>query len=56
GGMAYTFLAAKGYEIGISLFDGEKVDYCKEMLLKAEEKGVNLLLTVDTVVAGAFPN
>ncbi|HBE12765.1 MAG TPA: phosphoglycerate kinase [Clostridiales bacterium] len=56
GGMAYTFLAAKGYEIGISLFDGEKVDYCKEMLLKAEEKGVNLLLPVDTVVAGAFPN
>ena len=56
GGMAYTFLAAKGYEIGTSLFDGEKVDYCKEMLKKAEEKGVKLLLPVDTVVTKEFPD
>ena len=56
GGMAYTFLAAKGYGIGTSLFEGEQLDYCKEMLAKAEEKGVKLLLPVDTVVASAFPN
>ncbi|MBP3321696.1 MAG: phosphoglycerate kinase, partial [Clostridia bacterium] len=56
GGMAYTFLAAKGYGIGTSLFEGEQLDYCKEMLKKAEEKGVKLLLPVDTVVASAFPN
>lgn len=56
GGMAYTFLAAKGYGIGKSLFDAEKVDYCKDMMKKAEEKGVKLLLPVDTVVAGEFPN
>ena len=56
GGMAYTFLAAKGYGIGNSLFDGEKVDYCKEMMAKAEQKGVKLLLPVDTVVASAFPD
>ena len=51
GGMAYTFLAAKGYGIGKSLFDAEKVDYCKDMMKKAEEKGVKLLLPVDTVPA-----
>ncbi len=56
GGMAYTFLAAKGYGIGKSLFDAEKVDYCKQMLQKAEEKGVKLLLPVDTVVAAGFPS
>ena len=56
GGMAYTFLAAKGYGIGKSLFDAEKVDYCKDMMKKAEEKGVKLLLPVDTVVAAEFPN
>ena len=56
GGMAYTFLAAKGYSIGTSLLDAEKVDYCKEMMAKAEAKGVNLLLPIDTVVAGSFPN
>ena len=56
GGMAYTFLAAKGYGIGKSLFDGEKVDYCKDRMKKAEEKGVKLLLPVDTVVAADFPN
>ena len=56
GGMAYTFLAAKGYGIGKSLFDAEKVDYCKDMMKKAEQKGVKLLLPVDTVVADSFPS
>ena len=56
GGMAYTFLAAKGYGIGTSLFDETKVDYCREMMAKAEEKGVKLLLPVDTVVAKEFPD
>ena len=56
GGMAYTFLAAKGYGIGESLFDAEKVDYCKEMMAKAEAKGVKLLLPIDTVVADSFPS
>ncbi len=56
GGMAYTFLRAKGYEIGTSLFDSEKVDYCRDMMEKAEKTGVKLLLPVDTVVAGAFPD
>ncbi len=56
GGMAYTFLAAKGYEIGTSLLDGEKLDYCRDMMKKAEEKGVKLLLPIDSVVAAAFPD
>lgn len=56
GGMAYTFLAAQGYGIGKSLFDAEKVDYCREMMKKAEEKGVKLLLPVDTVIAAGFPD
>ena len=56
GGMAYTFLAAKGYSVGNSLLDAEKIDYCKEMMAKAEAKGVNLLLPVDTVIADSFPN
>ena len=56
GGMAFTFLAAKGYSIGKSLVDDEKIDYCKEMMAKAEAKGVKLLLPVDTVVAAAFPD
>ncbi|HIQ58774.1 MAG TPA: phosphoglycerate kinase [Candidatus Merdivicinus intestinavium] len=56
GGMAYTFLKAKGYEVGKSLVDDEKVEYCKEMLKKAEEKGVKLLLPVDTAVAASFPD
>ena len=56
GGMAYTFLAAKGYQIGTSLLDEEKLDYCREMMAKAEEKGVSLLLPVDTVIAKSFPN
>ena len=56
GGMAFTFLAAKGYDIGSSLVDSEKIDYCKEMMAKAESKGVKLLLPVDAVVADFFPN
>ena len=56
GGMAYTFLAAKGYSVGTSLLDSEKIDYCKEMMAKAEAKGVKLLLPIDTVVASAFPD
>ena len=56
GGMAYTFLAAKGYGIGTSLLDAEKIEYCKEMMAKAEAKGVNLLLPIDTVVSASFPN
>ena len=56
GGMAYTFLKAKGYEIGTSLFDSEKVDYCREMMEKAEKTGVKLLLPIDTVIAPAFPD
>ena len=56
GGMAYTFLAAKGYSVGTSLLDAEKIDYCREMMQKAEAKGVKLLLPVDTVVSKQFPN
>ncbi len=56
GGMAYTFLAAKGYGVGTSLLDSEKLDYCKEMMAKAEEKGVKLLLPIDTVIAKSFPD
>lgn len=56
GGMAYTFLKAKGYEVGTSLVDDTKIDYCKEMLAKAEANGKQLLLPVDTSVASSFPN
>ena len=56
GGMAYTFLAAKGYSVGNSLLDDTKIDYCKEMMAKAEAKGVKLLLPIDTVVADSFPS
>ena len=56
GGMAYTFLAAKGYGVGNSLLDSEKIEYCKEMMAKAEAKGVKLLLPIDTVVADGFPS
>ncbi len=56
GGMAYTFLAAKGYGVGKSLLDDTKLDYCRDMMKKAEEKGVKLLLPVDTTVAAEFPN
>ena len=56
GGMAYTFLAAKGYSVGTSLLDAEKIDYCKDMMAKAEAKGVKLLLPIDTVVSASFPS
>ena len=56
GGMAFTFLKAKGYEIGQSLVDDTKLDYCKEMMEKAEKLGKKLLLPVDSVVAAAFPD
>lgn len=56
GGMAYTFLAAKGYGVGTSLLDSEKIDYCKDMLKQAEEKGVKILLPIDCVIAKDFPN
>ena len=56
GGMAFTFLKAQGYEIGNSLVDDEKLDYCKEMMAKAEKLGKKLLLPVDTAVADGFPN
>ena len=56
GGMAFTFLAAKGYSVGNSLLDAEKIDYCKDMMAKAEAKGVKLLLPIDTVVAAGFPS
>ena len=56
GGMAYTFLAAKGYSVGTSLLDSEKIDYCRDMMKKAEEKGVRLLLPIDTVITAGFPN
>ena len=56
GGMAYTFLKAQGKEIGLSLVDNEKIDYCKEMLAKAENLGKKLLLPVDSVTIKDFPN
>ena len=56
GGMAYTFLKAKGYEIGTSLCDETKLDYCKEMIEKAEKLGKKLLLPIDTVCTSEFPN
>ncbi len=56
GGMAYTFLKAKGYEVGTSLVDDEKIDYCKEMIAKAEKLGKKLLLPIDTTIAKAFPD
>ena len=56
GGMAYTFLKAKGYEIGHSLVDETKIDYCKEMLAKAEKLGKKILLPVDAVTIKDFPN
>ncbi len=56
GGMAYTFLKAQGYEIGKSLVDDEKIEYCKNMIEKAKETGKQLLLPVDTVIAADFPN
>ena len=56
GGMAYTFLKAKGYEVGKSLLDETKIDYCKEMIEKAEKNGKKLLLPVDTVLIDSFPD
>ena len=56
GGMAFTFLASKGYGVGKSLLDDTKLDYCRDMMKKAEEKGVQLLLPVDNAIADSFPN
>ena len=56
GGMAYTFLKAKGYEIGKSMLDETKIDYCKEMMAKAEKLGKKILLPVDAVTIAEFPN
>ncbi|WP_440300484.1 phosphoglycerate kinase [Huintestinicola butyrica] len=56
GGMAYTFLKAKGYEVGTSLVDNEKIDYCKEMMAKADKLSKKLLLPVDAVIAASFPD
>ena len=56
GGMAFTFVKAQGYEIGKSLADDEKLQYCKDMLAKAKEKGCEILLPVDAVCAASFPD
>lgn len=56
GGMAYTFLKAQGLNVGKSLVDDSKLDYCKEMLDKAAKLNKKLLLPVDTAVADAFPD
>ncbi len=56
GGMAYTFLRAKGYEVGTSLVDEEKISYCKEMMEKAEKLGKTMLLPIDTVITASFPS
>lgn len=56
GGMAYTFIKANGGSIGTSLVDNEKLDYCKEMLAKAEKLGKKILLPVDTSIASSFPD
>ena len=56
GGMSYTFLAAKGYGVGTSLIDETKIDYCREMMAKAEEKGVKILLPIDCTIAKEFPD
>ena len=56
GGMSYTFLAAKGYSVGLSLLDETKIDYCREMMARAEEKGVKILLPIDCTVVSEFPN
>ena len=54
--MAYTFMKANGYEVGKSLVDDEKIDYCKKMMQKAKDLGKTLLLPIDTVVTKDFPN
>lgn len=56
GGMAFTFAVAQGYKVGQSLVDPEKIDYCRDMLKQAEEKGVKILLPVDTVITKSFPD
>jgi len=56
GGMAYTFLASKGYSVGKSLIDESKIDYCRDMMAKAEEKGVKILLPVDCTTVKNFPD
>lgn len=56
GGMSYTFAKAQGYEVGNSILDAEKIDYAREMMNKAKDKGVNLSLPIDIVVADAFKN
>lgn len=56
GGMAYTFIKAQGGSVGTSLVDEEKIDYCKEMIAKAKKSGKELLLPVDTVITGGFPD
>ena len=56
GGMSYTFLKAKGYEVGTSLVDDEQIGYCKDMMKKAEELGKKLLLPVDATITKDFPN
>mgnify|MGYP002512896034 CR=1 FL=1 len=56
GGMAYTFLKAQGKEVGKSLVDDSKLDYCKDMIAKAEQLGKKLLLPIDTTIAAEFPN
>ncbi len=56
GGMAFTFLKAQGKEVGKSLVDDTKLDYCKEMIAKADKLGKKLLLPVDAAVAASFPN
>ncbi|MBR2343801.1 MAG: phosphoglycerate kinase [Clostridia bacterium] len=56
GGMAFTFAAARGFCVGKSLLDETKLDYCREMMAKAEEKGVSLLLPIDNAIADSFPN
>jgi phosphoglycerate kinase len=56
GGMAFTFLKAQGMEVGKSLVDEEKIDYCREMINKAEKLGKKMLLPVDCTIADSFPN
>ena len=56
GGMAYTFLASKGYTVGKSLIDETKIDYCREMLEKAEANGVKILLPIDCTTVADFPD
>ncbi len=56
GGMAYTFLKAQGGQIGTSLVDDEKIDYCKDMIAKAEKLGKKLLLPIDTTITASFPD